>query len=349
MNVTLTEVARAAGVSRSTAGRALSGHPAVSPAARDAVTAAAAALGYRGDPAARALRGGTSRLLGLVVTNLVNASIQRVVERVHSSAHEHGYQVLMAVTQGDSSRETEVINALVDHRVEGLLIMPSTRDPALLQKLHGSGTAVVAMIRRVRGLHVPTVLNDDRAGAAAATRHLLEIGHDRIAFIGGPEGVHSGRERFRGYCQALEEAGLAVEPETIFRGPFEPDWGSSAIERALSARPKCSALLVANHEALFGVVQTLAQRQIPLPGELSLIGFEDAPLFRYWHPSVTLVDTHPTALADAAFGALVGQLGVGPPPHLQPVTVPASLLIRDSTGPHQVKGWTAPVRALATS
>lgn len=334
MNLTLTEVAEAAGVSRSTAGRALSGHPAVSAATRERVEATARALGYRADPAARALRGGTSHLIGLVVTNLVNASIQRVVERVHALAHQHGFQVLMAVTDGDADRESEVVRALADHRVQGLMVMPTSGgSAAILTELHRHGTAVVTIIRSVRGVKVPGVLNDDRSGAAQATRHLLEIGHRRIGFIGGPEGVHSGRERFRGYSDALGAAGLQLDPDLIHRGPFEPDWGSITTEAILDGDAGCSALLVANHEALFGVVQTLAQRGVDMPGRLSLIGFEDAPLFRFWHPAVTVVDTHPASVAETAFESLLAQLAGDPTPPGRPVVVSASLLVRASAAP----------------
>ncbi len=355
MNPTLTDVACAAGVSRSTAGRALSGHPAVSVAAREKVQAAATSLGYRADPAARALRGGTSRLIGLVVTNLVNASIHQVVERVHTLAHDHGFQVLMAVTNGDGRREAEVIEALVDHRVQGLMVMPSGSNQAALRRLSASGPAVVTLIRRARGLPVPLVLNDDRSGAAAATRHLLDLGHRRIAFVGGPSGVHSGRERYLGYALALERAGVDLVPDLVHRGPFEPAWGSSVTEAILGARHPASAMLVGNHEALFGVVQTLAQHQVPVPDRLSLIGFEDAPLFRYWHPSVTVVDTHPTVLAETAFSALLRRMGITDPasgidPTVfprsgvpeGPVTVPASLLVRDSTAPPRGRAVTHP-------
>ena len=336
MNVTLTDVARAAGVSRSTAGRALSGHPAVSATARRAVLDAATALGYRADPAARALRGGTSRLLGLVVTNLVNASIQKVVERIHDLAHESGYQVLMAVTNGEAGREKEVIEALADHRVQGLLVMPGGTDPSALQTLHASGTAVVSLIRLMRGLTTPSILNDDRAGACAATRHLIDLGHRRIAYIGGPDKVHSGRERYRGFGQALKQAGLDEDPALLRRGPFEADWGAAAADDLLSARRRFTALLVTNHEALFGVVQTLAARGVEVPGRLSLIGFEDAPLFRYWHPAVTVVDTHPACVAEKAFHALMAQLDDNPPVESGPVVVPATLLVRNSTAaaPH---------------
>lgn len=334
-----------AGVSRSTAGRALSGHPAVSASSRERVMAAAKALGYRTDPAARALRGGTSRLIGLVVTNLVNSSIQTVVAQVHSLAYDHGFQVLMAVTDGDGVRERDAIQALADHRVQGLMVMPTGAATPVLQDLRSRGTAVVTMIRTVPDKALSSVVNDDRAGAFIATRHLLELGHRRIAFIGGPEAVHSGRERLKGYRQALDHAGIAMAGDLVQRGPFAPEWGSHATRELLFGGSNCTALLVANHEALFGVLQTLAQHRVRIPASLSLVGFEDAPLFRYWHPAVTLVDTNPAILAEVSFASLLDQLGNRPRAVTAAVRVPASLVVRSSTTALRTDPARASVRA----
>lgn len=328
-HVTIADVAAAAGVSRSTASRVVSDHPSVSAAAREAVLAAASALGYRANPAARALRGGSSRLMGLAVTNLVNASIQTVVERLHDRAHESGYQVLMAVTGGDPDREAEVIEALVDHRVAGLLVMPSG-SPDRINRLARQGIPVVALIRDLRRLEVPVVLDDDRTGAASATNHLIELGHRAIAFVGGPPNVHSGRERYNGYIDAMRKAGLPVDPALVHRGPFDPSWGADVAAKLWSSE-SCDALFVSNHEALFGVVQAFAQAGVAIPGELSLIGFEDAPLFRFWHPSVSVVDTHPAELADTAFGLLMERVSAGLDPGRVRVTVRSTLMVRESS------------------
>lgn len=331
--VTIADVAAAANVSRSTASRAVSGHPAVSSAARRAVLEAASALGYRVNPAARALRGGSSRLIGLVVTNLVNASIQTVVETLHDRSHRAGYQVLMAVTGGDQQREAEVLEALVDHRVAGLFIMPSGSSPDRLNALVASGLPVVSLIRDLRGLEVPVVLDDDRAGAAAATNHLLGLGHRDIAFVGGPPSVHSGRERFHGYRDALRAAGMNLQQTLVHRGPFEPAWGAEVARRITTGPPACSSAVVANHEALHGMVRTLAQSGVDLPARLSLIGFEDAPLFSYWHPAISVVDTHPAELAVAAFDMLMEQVNGGRRSRDRPrLVVESALLIRESTG-----------------
>jgi LacI family transcriptional regulator len=330
---TIVDVAAAAGVSRSTAGRALSGHPAVDPKTREHVLSVAAQMRYRVNPAARSLRGGSSRLIGLIVTNLVNASIQTLVATVHDLAHAGGYQVLMAVTNGDPEREHEVITALADHRIVGLIAMTSASSPRQLHALSEQGVAVVNVIRKPRGIKVTSILNDDRAGARLATRHLIELGHERIAFIGGPTTTHSGGERYAGYRAELESHGIAPDAAPVWHGPFLPEWGADTAEELFAHLDRCTAVLVANHEAMSGVLNVAAQRSVRIPDDLSLIGFEDAPLFRFWHPAITVIDTDPQALANDAWQALAAALDPDAPSSpAGGTTVPARLVIRDSCG-----------------
>jgi LacI family transcriptional regulator len=326
---TIVDVAAAAGVSRSTAGRALSGHAAVDPRTREHVLSVAAQMRYRVNPAARSLRGGSSRLIGLIVTNLVNASIQTLVATVHDLAHANGYQVLMAVTNGDPEREHEVMAALADHRIAGLIAMTSATNPRQLHALSEQGVAVVNVIRRPRGIKVTSILNDDHAGARLATDHLVGLGHRQIAFMGGPTTTHSGRERYAGYRAELEAHGIAADSAPVWHGPFLPEWGAETAEELFTHLERCTAVLVANHEAMSGVLNVAAQRSVQIPEDLSLIGFEDAPLFQFWHPAITVIDTDPEALATDAWQALAAALEPDAAPPGQTI-VPARLVVRDS-------------------
>ncbi len=334
---TIVDVAAEARVSRSTAGRALSGHPAVDPRTREQVLEAAARLSYRVNPAARALRRGSSQLIGLIVTNLVNASIQTLVESIHEHAHAAGFQVLMAVTNGDADRERDVLTALADHRVAGIVVMSSSSEPEQLHQLEEQGISIVDVIRRPPGIRTALVLNDDRAGAIAATEHLVGLGHRDIAFIGGPTAIQSGAERFAGYRTVLEAHDISLNDAIVWHGPFLPEWGAETAEQLFDSLESCTALLVTNHEAMFGVLNVAAQRGLAIPEELSLVGFEDAPLFRYWHPAITVVDTDPGSLAAEAWGSLAaamedaGQRG-------SHKVVPAHLIVRDSSAGPRGRG-----------
>ncbi|MFC7753436.1 LacI family DNA-binding transcriptional regulator [Tsukamurella soli] len=206
--MTLADVARAAGVSRSTASRALSGSSLISLETRAAVQDAARALGYRVNRAASALRSNRSHLIGLVMNNLINQTFHTIAEVVQRRAAEAGFQVILCITDADPHREREVLGMLADHGVDGAIVMGTGRNRSEIGVLREHGCAVVHLIRSVAGSDAMTVLADDVAGARAATEHLLGLGHRRIGFIGGPLEADSGRERFKGYADTLADAGV---------------------------------------------------------------------------------------------------------------------------------------------
>lgn len=328
---TIIEVARLAGVSKSTAARALSGDPHVSEDSRTRVKAAAESLGYTVNRMASALRGGRSRLIGLVVTNLVNASVLKIIEVMEARAQEEGYVVLLGVTEGRPDREAAVVNALTRHGIDGLVIMQSGANTASIDALFDKGLAVVNLIRLPAASHPPAVLADNCEGTRCATRHLLDAGHSRIAYVGGLPETTTGAERFEGFRMALGERGLSPLPALVRRGPFLPHFGVEACRALLPLRDSFSAILVTNHEALFGVLSVLIEERIEIPHSLSLVGFEDVNWFRDWHPALTVVDVDPAAMAEAAFELLLGQINRAGG-ELPPITrKPTHLLLRGST------------------
>jgi LacI family transcriptional regulator len=305
---TIEDVAAAAGVSRSTASRALSGHPSVRPATRERVQAAALRLGYRVDPVARALRAGSSGLLALVLTNLMNSSIQVIARTVQTIGHDNGYEVLIATTENEAARELEIVQRLRAHRVDGVIVMGSGPNTGLLNALHADGCPVVAIIRLPAGVRTPSVVYDDPGAARQAADYLLGRGHRDVAFVGGPASTRSGRLRYAGFAAALRTAAAAPRQEITLRGPFTPDFGAAAMTRILGVMPPPTAVVVANHEAMSGVLQVLAQRRVDVPARLSVVGIEDAELLRYWHPAITVVDTEPQRLGELAIETMLRQL-----------------------------------------
>jgi LacI family transcriptional regulator len=331
---TIEDVAAAAGVSRSTASRALSGHPSVRAVTRQKVREAAERLGYQVDPVARALRAGSSGLIGLVLTNLMNASIQIVATTVQDIAHREGFEVLIATTQNDPAREGEIVRLLRSHRVDGVLVMGTGANTDLLNTCHAEGFPVVAIIRLPRGARTPSVVYADRDAAHQATAHLVEHGHRDIAFIGGPASTRSGRERYAGFASTLRHAGVPAREDLVFRGPFAPEFGSHATRALLETPSPPTAVVIANHESISGVLQVVAQRAVAVPDQLSIVGIEDNDVLRFWHPAITVVDTDPALLGERAIAALLGELRRDGPPVL--ADLPA--------GEHPVPGDVVPTR-----
>ncbi|HLU43680.1 MAG TPA: LacI family DNA-binding transcriptional regulator, partial [Natronosporangium sp.] len=298
-----------AAVSRSTASRALSGSPLISEETRRKVEAAAERLGYRPNRAASALRTRQSRLIGLVLNNLINASFHTIAEVVQRRAAAEGYQVLLCITDADPRREAAFLRTLQDHSVDGVILIGSGRNVTLVNRMIQDGTAVVNLIRASQESAAPSVLAADRDGAYEATRYLLELGHVRIGFIGGPPSTNSGRERFTGYQDALREQGISVDEKLVVQGPFEPAFGRDAVNQLLDTVPDLTALFAANHESVFGILPTLVERGIRIPADLSLVCYEDIPWLRWWRPPITVVDNGAPELAELAVDLLLQQMG----------------------------------------
>ncbi|GAA4535843.1 LacI family DNA-binding transcriptional regulator [Nonomuraea ferruginea] len=344
MRIGLKEVAAEAGVSRSTASRALSGSPLISAETRAAVEEAAARLNYRPNRLAGALRTRQSHLVGLVLNNLINASFHTIAEVVQRRAAAEGYQVMLGITDADPAREKAFLLTLAAHGVDGIVMIGTGKNGATTNALRAEGVAVVNVIRRPIDSAAPAVLAADREGAHAATAHLLDLGHERIGFIGGEPTANSGRERFAGYEQALRERGLDPDASLIERGPFTPAFGTEAIARLLGRTPRMTALFAANHEAVFGILPTLASTGVAIPGDLSLVCYEDIPWLRYWSPAITVVDNGASELGELAMNLLLHQLKQargaenGETPNGRAYRVGAQLILRDSTAPRARSG-----------
>jgi LacI family transcriptional regulator len=308
MAITLQDVADQAGVSRSTASRALSGSPLISPTTQAVVQQAADRLGYRVNRVASALRSRHTHLIGLVLNNLINASFHTVAEVVQRRAHDEGYQVILMISDADPKRERELLTTLADHNVDGLIVIGTGENVGVTNAMLASGTAVVNVIRGPAGSAAPAVLASDRDGALQATEHLIALGHRCIGFIGGPESTNSGAERYAGYAEALTRAGIAIDPALIERGPFAPEFGVRATDALLDRRPDITAMFAANHEAVFGVLPTLVARAVRVPEQLSLICYEDIPWLQSWSPPITVVDNGAHELGGLAMDLLLGQI-----------------------------------------
>ena len=309
MQVTLRAVAQLAGVSTSTASRALSGHASVLPDTRERVVAAAKSLRYHPNRMASALRTRRTGLIGLVVNNLWNATFNTIAETIQTSGAAAGYQVLVCTTGGDPAREAAFLDTAMEHHFEGIIIAGSGKNYDRINALLDVGVGVVTMNRRVPGARAPSVMPNYGMAARLATEHLLSLGHTRIGAIEGLDRFTSGHELHRGFVSALATNGLPMQPELVRRGPFTREFGAAAMAHLLDLPQPPTALLLSNHEAAFGVLPVISQRDVDIPGELSLVSTEDEPWFAWWHPPLTVVDNRASYMAELAQLRLMGQLG----------------------------------------
>jgi LacI family transcriptional regulator len=288
------------------------------------VRAAAVALGYRPNASARTLRTARSRFIGLVVTNLVNTSFHTIAEVVQRELAQRGYQLMLSVTAGDPVQERSSLHTLVDHSAAGVIVVGS--DSEATDELRKLGTPTVHLARRPRDPAGDCVLGDEIAGGRSATEYLLENGHRRIAIIAGPPDVPSGRERMQGYWLAMQAADAPVSEELALAVPLSPDAGGTAVEAllALPARQRPTALLVANHEASYGALPALREHSVTIPGDLSVICYEDSPLARWWHPAITVIDNNARQMGELAARLLLQRLEAAEAPAGAPAGGPAN-------------------------
>ncbi|MEU2348010.1 LacI family DNA-binding transcriptional regulator [Modestobacter sp. NPDC049651] len=337
MRATLTSVASAAGVSTSTASRALSGHPSVLPSTRARVLAAAAAQEYQPNRMASALRTQRTGLLGLVVNNLRTATFHTIAETLQAWAAGRGYQVLVCTTGGDPDREAAFLQTVRSHHFDGVVIAGSGANVDLVNTLVREGRGVVTMNREVPGSLAPSVMSDYAAATRLATEHLLGLGHTRIATIEGPADVTSGRQSHEGFAAAMAAAGVPVLPELVHRGPFDAGFGREAAAVVLRLPEPPTALLVSNHEASFGALPVLGEVGLRVPDELSVVCTEEEPYYDWWSPPLTTVDNRAEVLAGQAAALLLAQLDGGEAgyPGSRAELVPPALVERRSTAPRR--------------
>ena len=331
----LREVARLSGVSISTASRALAGSGLVSAATRSRVERVATDVGYRPNASARALRTSRSQLVGLVITNLVNNSFRVIAEIVQQRLSEAGHHLVLSITDGDPLQEREALHTLMELNASGVVAVGS--DPKAFAEVRARGIAVVHLGRRPGKLVGDCVLGDESAGAATAVEYLLSHGHKRIAIVGGPPTVTSGRERLLGYRRAMVAAGRPVDDAWAVAGPFTAQTGRDAVD-ALLALPRSrrpTAVLVANHESTYGVLPRLRELGIELPSEFSVICYEDAPIMQWWSPAITVIDNQPAQMAELVARLLMERITGSVESTARPALhrIPTRLVERGSVGP----------------
>jgi len=309
----MADVARLAGVSHQTVSRVLNEHPNVSPATKASVLAAIRDLGYRPNNAARALVTGKTNVLGVIsfdTTLYGPASMLYGIER----AARPGYVVAIAsLPSFDRVSLTEAVERFLGQAVAGIIVIASQTGVVEALARLPIGVPLVA-VGCGGATRIPSVKIDNVAGAALATRHLLDLGHETVHHIGGPGNWHDARDRIDGWRQALRAAG-APEP-ALPRGDWSARSGYEA-GRELAARPDVTAVFCANDPMALGFLRAAAEAGRRVPEDISVAGFDDVPEAAYISPPLTTVRQDFGALGERALHLLISQITAGreaPPP-----------------------------------
>ncbi|MET9965132.1 LacI family DNA-binding transcriptional regulator [Streptomyces sp. NPDC006356] len=277
---TMADVARAVGVSTGTVSRALRGLPGVSEAMRRRILRAAEALDYVVSPGASGLATGRTGSVAVLVPHISRWFHARALAGAHHVLRNAGFEVVLYHVEGIAERREFFETLPVRRRADGLVIIALSLSEKEIERLGGMGMPVVGASTDLGG-H-PSVGIDDPAGAAMAVRHLANLGHQRIGMIRATdeEGVHGGvsQRRLDGYLAAMAECGLPVQQDSIVSAPWGIDGGAQAMAQLLSLRTPPTAVFAEADDIAAGALRTLRRAAVDVPGQISLIGFDDSPI-----------------------------------------------------------------------
>lgn len=303
---TIREVASAAGVSRSTASRALSGNGYAAPEVRERVRAVAKEIGYVVDVTARSLKQRTSRSVGLLVSDLRNVFYAELASGIGEEARAHGRTVVLVDLRGDEKDELAAAETLVGSRVSGVIATPVTAQ--LSEYLGRIGVPLIEVDRRFDAETTDAVVVDNRAAARDTTTRLLKAGHQRIALLIDETEWTTGEERQRGYIDALEAQKVRVDESLIVQAGWDADQAKDAALRILSRTDRPTAVFAANNVLAEGTWRAASELGLRIPEDVSVAGFDEAPWMSMVHPGVSTRVQDPGVLGAAALRALLERI-----------------------------------------
>ena len=331
--VTLKDIARALDLSISTVARALSDNPQISEPTKARVRSSASALGYVAHSAARAMRRGHSTLIGLIIPDVENEFYGTLAKAMAQCCDQAGFQLLLAITEDDPVSEERQVRALSEARVAGVVIVPCPVPLKSTLNLLARGPWV-QLIRRV-DVDAPWFGIDEEAALRQATTHLLELGHRRIAYVGGSLDLSTGRGRLKGFEQAFEAARLAVPHDLVRLGRPRMDFAADAFAALWRQSDRPTAVVVGGSRLCAGVLGQIGKLKLHVPQDVSVVGFGDAP---WWYTDLSTISLPAREIALSCGEFLLRRIrdprrdGGAPSPVYQAVHRP-SLVLRASTAP----------------
>jgi LacI family transcriptional regulator, fructose operon transcriptional repressor len=328
---TIKEVAHAAGVSTATVSRVLTNGPHVRPEVRARVLAAVEALAYRPNLVARSLRSQQSSIIGLIVSDIRNPFFTAISRAVEDAAYHAGYTVFLCNTDEDPEKEAMYLQLMRDANVAGVIFSP-TRQTSLILASMGIDFPIVVVDRAVphsSNAQLDSVLLDNVDAAYQLTSHLIEQGYGCIAGIFGMMST-TGRERKRGYDQALADHGIPLRPELVRFVPAKADAGLQAASDLLKLSPRPDAVLASNSLLAEGALRAIREANLAIPDDIALAGFDETSWAALVEPPLTLI-AQPTDDIGATATELLLKRLADPSRSARQVILKGRLITRGST------------------
>ncbi len=328
---TIRDVARQAGVAPITVSRVINKPEKVSAKTRARVEQAIVELGYVPNRLARSLRLKRTHTLALMVTDITNPFWTTVVRGVEDAAQDAGFNVILCNTDESEEKQAQYLDVLLQKQVDGILLVPACTSGDLGAWIERQSTPIVLLDRRLRAACVDVVRGDSEGGAYHLVRHLLDLGHRRIAVLSGPEDVSTSADRVVGYRRALAEAGLEIRADWIQYGWVGQASGYEMTERVLAAPPRPTALFAANNFIAIGALRALSAAGLRVPADMSVVAFDDLTSDLVIEPFLTVADQPAYEMGQLAAELLLDRLSGSASDGYQEIVLPTKLSVRRSS------------------
>jgi DNA-binding LacI/PurR family transcriptional regulator len=329
--MTLHDLAQELNLSIATISRALSRPEDVAPPTRQRVLAAVHRQRYTPNGTRRSLRTHQTRTIGVILSDIRNLFFAAVVKAIEDEARANGYTVLICNADEDGAKEEAALQLLLDRKVSAVINCSTGANLDLLRAFQKSGAVLVDLDRESGLQNVDTVVVDNRLGAELATQHLIGLGHREIATVAGPQHLSNARGRLAGFEDALRSHGLKVQNGHIQFGNFLQESGYQCAEKLFSLRSQPTALFVANMEMAAGVIAFTRDKGVTIPGQISIVSFDDSFWARYMDPPLTVIAQPMERMGKCTMDLLLGRLRGGKP--AETIVFRPELIVRRSTCP----------------
>jgi LacI family transcriptional regulator len=330
----LLDIAKRAGVAPITVSRVINNSGYVSQSTRERVEAAVKELGYVPNTIARGLRSKRTHTLALIVTDITNPYFTSMARGVEDAAGECNYTVIYCNTDESETKEEKYANMLAQRQVDGVLLVPSCGNAKTIKFLESNDIDVVVLDRRISGVRADIVCSDSKNGAYRLVKLLIGLGHKRIAIITGHKDVSTSADRVTGYQHALTEAGLS-ENELVYYGAYNEQSGYEFTNQAMMQLQKPTAIFGANNFIAIGIIKALHDLKLDVPGDVSVVGFDDLPESMFMRPFLTVARQRAYEMGRLATELLLKRIAGELSEEYREIILPIEIIVRESSGPNR--------------
>jgi DNA-binding LacI/PurR family transcriptional regulator len=291
MAITIKDIARRTGVSHSTVSRALRGNPLISSETTERIRSAALQMGYQPSAAARSLKTNRTQVLGVILSNIADPFFSEVLFGIEECGQAAGYSLFIAASQHDLNRERKIVQAMMEQRIDGVIICSSSFSAEQGRQLLSYGFPIVVVNHQAAENFHFSIYHDDVDGSQQLTRHLIQLGHKRIAYLGNSRSGRTTLDRLTGFRSEMDAAGLLVPDEYIYNvAGGEPQLGQESLEYFTKLNNSPTAIVCFNDMLAIGVLKGCSQAGIRVPEQLSVTGFDNITYSAFTSPSLTTFD-----------------------------------------------------------